>query len=126
MIEEMKGFADYIAAFRVTGHVTKKNYDEVVLPVVAAIRAGHKHFNFLLVIDTDIKNYTLGAWADDFLMSLQNITRFNRMALVSESGFVDMLTQLVNTFAPGEYKSFHLKDEAAAIQWITAESGKVS
>ena len=120
MIRQIKGLADNIAAFRVTGDVTKENYDGVVLPVVAGIKSTHDHFNFLLVIDTDLKNYTIGAWIEDFLLSLKNITRFNKMALVSDSGFVDKLTHLVNKFAPGEYKSFLLKDEAAAIKWISA------
>jgi hypothetical protein len=123
MIEQIKGLADNVAAFRVTGHVTKENYDAVVLPLVASVKSHHPHFDFLLVIDTDLKNYTIGAWIEDFLMSLKNITRFNRMALVSDSGFVDKLTHLVNTFAPGEYKSFHLKDEEAAIKWISAAAG---
>jgi hypothetical protein len=119
MIQQIKGLANNIAAFRVTGHVTKENYDAEVLPVVTSIKKSHHHFNFLLVIDTDLKNYTIGAWIEDFLMSLKNITRFNKMALVSDSGFVDKLTHMVNKFAPGEYKSFHLKDEGMAIQWIS-------
>jgi hypothetical protein len=120
MIAEIKGLPNNVAAFRVTGHVTKKNYDDVILPVVANVKSHHPHFNFLMVIETDIKNYTIGAWADDFLMSLINITRFHRMALVSESGFVDWLTYVVNAFAPGEYKTFHLKEEQEAVKWVTS------
>ena len=84
MIAEIKGLPNNVAAFRVTGHVTKKNYDDVILPVVANVKSHHPHFNFLMVIETDIKNYTIGAWADDFLMSLINITRFHRMAETKE------------------------------------------
>jgi hypothetical protein len=124
MIQQIRGLADNIAAFRVTGDVTKENYDAEVLPRVASIKKTHEHFNFLLVIDTDLKNYTIGAWIEDFLMSLKNITKFNRMALVSDSGFVEKLTHMVNKFAPGEYKCYHLNEEMQAIKWISEAQPK--
>jgi SpoIIAA-like len=120
MIKQIKGLDENVAAFRVTGEVTRENYDDVILPVVDDIKNKYDHFNFLLIIDTSVKNYTTGAWFEDFLMSLKNITRFRRMALVSDSGFVDKLTHFVNVFAPGQYKSFHLNEEAEAMKWISS------
>ena len=118
MIQQINGLGDHVAAFRVTGAVTKEDYERVVLPVVNNVHAKHDHFNFLLVINTELKNYTIGAWIEDFLLSLKNITKFNRMALVSESEFVEKLTHLVDKLAPGEYKSFPLKEEQIAISWV--------
>jgi hypothetical protein len=122
VIQQINGMAAYVAAFRVTGKVTGENYRLVVLPGVKRVKAQYSHFNFMLVFNTGIENYTMGAWIHDWLFSLKNITRFKRMALVADSRFVKILTMLVDKFAPGDFRYFPLAAEQEATEWVNVSS----
>jgi hypothetical protein len=117
MIEIIKAPAN-VAAFRATGEVTKEDYEKVVIPEVEKLVNGKDEINFLLVLDTDIQNFTVGAWLQDALLGLKNFGKWHRAAIVSDSDNVIKFTNGFSYIAPGEFRGFKKEDASEALNWV--------
>jgi hypothetical protein len=84
MVSILSSIPNNVAGFRVTGTVTRNDYDTVIVPVTETKLKETGEINFLLLVDTEIGNFTLGAWARDFLLGLKHITKWNRAAIVTD------------------------------------------
>lgn len=62
--------------------------------------------NFILVLDTAIKNSSIGTLLKDLGVGLKRFTKGHRMAIVSEPGATKKFPGLFSYIAPGEAKGF--------------------
>lgn len=109
---------DNVAAFRAIGEVTKKDYADIVLPTVEALVKKTDELNFLLELDTDLANYTAGAWFEDAMIGIKNFTKWHRAAIVTDSDNIIGFTNAFSYIAPGEYKGFKKSDLNEALRWV--------
>jgi hypothetical protein len=120
MIEEIKNMPADVAGFRATGKVTKDDYDAVVFPVVDRLVQRTGHLNYLMIIDTDFENFTIGAWWKDTLLSLMKPGKRQRTAIITQSTGANKFTDNWGKIVPGEFKGFFPHQEDEAIAWLTA------
>lgn len=109
---------DNVAAFRVSGKVTKEDYENVVVPSVKELVNRTDKLNFLLELDTDLTNFTAGAWFEDLMIGLKNFGKWNKAAIVTDSDNIISFTNAFSYIAPGEYKGFKNLNEA--LTWVAA------
>ena len=109
---------DKIAAFRAIGEVTKQDYENVVVPTVEAVVAKHDELNFLLELDTELGNFSAGAWFEDVMIGLKNLGKWNRAAIVTDSENIISFTNAFSYIAPGEYKGFKKDELDIALIWV--------
>lgn len=121
MIEIIKDLPPYVAAFRVSGAVTRQDYENVLIPKVDQVAKDHKKINFLLFLDTDVSNYTIGAWLDDIAVGIKHFTHWHRMAIVSHQSMVKKFTDIFGYLIPGETKGFNSEDLPTALEWIAGQ-----
>ncbi len=110
--------SDNIVAFRAMGEVTKEDYQSVVVPAVEKLVKQINEINFLLVLDTDVKNFTAGAWMQDALLGLKNFGKWNRAAIVSDLEGVINFTDKFSYIAPGEFRGFKKEEFNKALNWV--------
>ncbi|PZR23989.1 MAG: STAS/SEC14 domain-containing protein [Citrobacter freundii] len=120
MIQRLKEAPSSIAAFRASGEVTKDDFDKVVIPVVNDVVEKTGELNYLMVIDTPLKNFTAGAWWKDALMGLKKITKWRRAAIITDSDGVKKFTDLFSIVVPGEFKGFKPDQLNEAINWVAS------
>lgn len=125
MITQIAGLAGNTVGFTLTGDIIKEDYDNIIFPAVKKAKEAGGDINLLLVINTDLSRFTMGAWMKDALLGLQNLTRFNRVAVVSDSHMVKNMTSMANMVVPGEYKYFMHTEENEAKVWISESDGKL-
>jgi hypothetical protein len=106
-----------IAAFKANGEITKEDFENLVFPHVKAKVNTFNELNYLLYLDTDLDQFTFGAWFQDALLGLKNITKWNRAAIVTDKKGVQNFTDIFSVLMPGEFKSFPKEDLANAIFW---------
>lgn len=111
-----------MVGFRATGKITQEDFDKVVMPAVNDLVARTNELNYLMVIDTDLRNFTIGAWWKDALMGLKNITKWRRAAIVSGSEGIRQFTDIFSVVVPGEFKGFEPYDLESAIYWVSEKS----
>jgi hypothetical protein len=110
-----------IVAFKALGEVTKKDFEEVVMPAVDNLVKKTGKLNYLLEIDTELSNFTAGAWWQDALLGIKKLTKWNKAAIISDSEGISKFTTIFSVIMPGEFKAFKKTELNKAIEWVSAE-----
>lgn len=119
MIQHLQHLPTNIVGFKATGEITEKDFTETVLPKVKALIEKTDKLNYLLVLETSLKNFTIGAWMKDAMMGIKHLTKWNRAAIVSDVAAIRNFTDFFSYLMPGEFKGFEHKDLQHAIGWVS-------
>lgn len=117
MITILNDAPENVAAFNATGEVTKEDFENLVIPYVKNKVEQFDELNYLLYLDTDLSNFTMGAWLQDSLLGIKNITKWNRAAIVTDEEGVQNFTDIFSVLMPGEFKSFPKENLYNALYW---------
>lgn len=120
MIEHVTSFPDGVLAFVCHGHVTKADYEGVLVPAV--IDALKKNDKIRLYYETapDFTGIHPGAMWEDFKVGIEHLTRWERFAIVTDIDWIKHTMRFFSFLMPGKLKLFPTADAAKAREWITA------
>lgn len=119
MIQQITDVPSNVSAFRAIGEVSEDDFKTVIIPIVNRLVEETDQLNYMLVLDTSVKNFTAGAWWQDALLGLKNITKWNRVAIVSDSDGINSFTDIFSVFIPGEFRGFYPEQLKVAIDWVS-------
>lgn len=119
MIHHIKNLPKNMVGFKAKGEITEKDFTEMVMPKVKALIDKTDKLNYLLVLETPLKNFTIGAWIKDVMMGIKHLTKWNRAAIVSDIEVIRNFTNFFSHLMPGEFKGFEHKDLQKAIDWVS-------
>jgi SpoIIAA-like len=120
MIETIAGFPDNVVACAAKGQVTGEDYDRVLIPAVEAALAKHDKIRCYYELGTAFAGMDAGAAWRDFTVGIEHLTRWERVAVVTD---VEWIGHAVNAFRflmPGAVRVFPTAETAAARVWIAA------
>ena len=100
MIEVMKGLPPNVAAFTADGKITREDYDNIIYPVVDRIYKDFGKINYLMVIETELDNYTARAWMKDAMLGFIYFTEWKKIAIVSDKRGIRNFTNFFGIFVP--------------------------
>lgn len=121
MIFELKIFRDDTMGFLCSGRVTKRDYQTVLLPAVRAALAAHPRIRIYYETTGDF-SLDAGAVWEDFKLGIEHLTRWERLAVVSD---VEWLRHAVRTFGflmPGRVRLFPGAQAELARAWVVADA----
>ncbi len=121
MITQMQHLPANMVGFKATGEVTQEDYNTSVIPVVKELVSKTNTLNYLLVLDTDVSNFTVGAWFKDAILGIRNLTKWHRAAIISDVRAVKTITDIFSALMPGEFRVFEHKDQQLAIDWVSGK-----
>src|SRR5947208_2936371 len=84
MVELLTDFPAHVAAYRAYGTVHKKEYENIVMNRVDEVASEYGKINFLVLLQTDIWNYSFTAFIDYLKVSFEHFSKWNRMAIVTD------------------------------------------
>ena len=119
MIHHLPDLPSNIVGFKAIGEITEKDFSDTVMPTVQALIDKTGKLNYLLVLETSVKNFTLGSWIKDAMMGIKHLTKWNRAAIVSDVEAIRTFTNFFSYLMPGEFKGFEHKDLDQAIDWVS-------
>lgn len=108
---------DNIAAFKGTDEITKADFEACVIPHIKAKINEFDELNYLFLMSTDLKNFSTGAWVEDVMLGIKNLTKWNRAAIVSNDSKVQNFTEIVSKLMPGEFRAYVEDDLQLAMNW---------
>lgn len=117
MITIIPDAPENVAAFNATGEITREDFEKVVIPWVKEKVEQFDELNYVLYLDTDLDNFTVGAWLQDVFLGLKNLTKWNRTAIVTDKEGVQNFTDIFSVLMPGEFKSFPKENLYNALYW---------
>jgi SpoIIAA-like len=120
MIEIIKTFPGNVVGLVAKGHVTKEDYEKVLIPGVEAALKRHSKIRLYYELGSEFSGIDPGAAWEDLKVGVEHITRWERMAVVTD---VDWIRHMINAFRflmPGKMQVFPTANAAAARAWIVS------
>jgi len=118
MLTEITGLPEHIFGVRATGEVDSDDLKNVLLPGLKRTADRFGEIRYLLVLETDVKNFTAGAWVQDAKAGLQNFTKWKKIAVVSHEKGVEWFTDIFTVATPGSSKGFKPEELEEAKAWL--------
>ncbi|WP_114938618.1 STAS/SEC14 domain-containing protein [Mucilaginibacter endophyticus] len=119
MLQIINNLPAHVVGIRATGEVTRQDMETVLLPTIDELVRREGKINYLLVLDTNVQNFTLAAWWNDLKLGLKNFSKWNRIAIVSEQKGVEWFTDLFRLMIPGKSKGFTHQQLDGAVLWVS-------
>jgi hypothetical protein len=118
MIEVMPESQENVAGVKVSGKITAKEYEDVVIARLDAIIKKHGKARFMWFLDDSFKGAEAGAMWDDAKFGLKHRNDFEKLALVGGPTWMDWLTKLAAKIISGETKTFPREKLQEAWDWL--------
>jgi SpoIIAA-like len=118
MLQLLDGFPPGTVAIRATGTVTGDDYREVFEPAMQEAAAATKAVRLLYILGEGFDGYDPGAVLADTGLGVSTWGSLERMAVVTDTGWVRHAIGLFSGLMHGDVRVFPTADEAAAEAWI--------
>jgi hypothetical protein len=120
MIEQLTDLPDNVLGFVCKGRVTKTDYDAVLVPAVINALKSHDKVRLYYETAADFAGIDPGAMWEDFKVGMEHLTRWERVAVVTDVEWIKQTLRFFSFLMPGAMKSFPVSEAAEARAWIIA------
>ena len=120
MLEQLTDLPDGVVGFTAVGKMHSDDYEQVLIPVIEQQLATGEKVRVVLVFPT-FDGMSAGAEWDDLKMGVEHLTRWKRIALVTDIEWMVHVTHLFGWMTPGDFRCFPLSERDAAIAWAAAD-----
>jgi hypothetical protein len=118
MIEVMSESQGNVVGVKMSGKITAREYEDVIIPRVEAVFQEHGKIRLMYLVDESFQGAEAGAMWDDTKLGLKYRRDFEKLALVGGSKWMDWLTKLAAKFISGETKTFPAEQLQEAWDWL--------
>lgn len=125
MIELRSSPDDPFLEIHVGGVVTAADYRDVLVPAIEAALQDHDRLRVLVRVEESFERYTLEAMAADTRLGLRHWNGFDRVAVVSDTGWLNTTVRAVSIFINCPVAIFSLGEEEAARRWMVESLGSI-
>jgi SpoIIAA-like len=119
MIELVAGLPKNVVGISVSGRLTKEDCCAVLMP---AMRRSLKYHDKIRLYYELGSRFPGAAW-DDLDLGLEDFSRCERVAIVTDIGWVRLTVKAVRFLIPSEIRVFATDQAEEGLAWITAPPG---
>jgi hypothetical protein len=119
MLERIKGLPEDVLGFEAKGEVTGADYESVLVPAVEEMLARQKRIRFLYHLGNEFTSFHAKAMWDDAKVGLQHYSSWERVAVVTDVGWIRTAMKAFGFVMPGQVRVFGNGDLAEARQWVS-------
>jgi hypothetical protein len=120
MIEILTDFPDNVVAAAARDVVTKRDYEDTLVPRVELILKRHPKICCYYELGSKFSRMEPGAMWEDFKIGVEHLSRWERVAVVTDVDWIRHSLNIFRFLMPGELRDFGTSDAAAAREWIKA------
>jgi SpoIIAA-like len=121
MIESLTGFPDDVAAFVCHGHVTKADYETILIPDIENRLAHHDKVRIYYETAADFAGVDPGAVWEDTKVGFAHWFRWERLAVVTDVEWIKQTMKFFGFLMPGELRAFPSAEADHAREWIAQQ-----
>jgi len=121
MLQKINDVPSFVAGFRATGEVSKDDYQSILVPEIERVDKQHGHIHFLMLLETPVKNFSIGAWMQDAWQGLKHYRGWKKVAIVTDEKGIEKFTDAFAAMIPGKAKGFTLNQLSEAKEWVSQE-----
>ena len=120
MIEILPESKGKILGIKISGKLTDRDYQDVLIPILETVIKKHGKARFLCAVDQTFSGMELGAMVDDARFYLKHKNDIEKMALVGGQKWIEVMVKVFVHFMPGDAKIFSGEELQEAWAWIEA------
>jgi hypothetical protein len=98
--------------------VSETEYENKLIPLFNSLIKRNTKINFILVLETKIKNFAPGMWCGNIKLGLKYFFKWRKVVVVTDQKGMLGYSDLFKYFIPGKFKSFPLDQLDKAIRWV--------
>ena len=125
MIEEIAGLPEGTLGFKISGDVTGYDYDSVLTPAIDKAIEKFDHIRLLAQVGPDFGSYSLDALWDDARLGLRHWNGFERVAVVTDVGWIQMGVKAMAFMMPCPVQLFAIGRLDDARRWLSESLGSI-
>ncbi len=114
MITLLNDAPENVAAFNASGEINQEDFENIVIPHVKNKVEKFDELNYLLYLNTSESDTDTDAWLTHTLSNLNDITPYNRAAIISDDAGLKKVNGLT---ARGNFKVFPKDSVYHAMYW---------
>lgn len=118
MLKHIDYLPVHVLGMHAVGDVNSTDYEQALQPLLNEQVKRNGQINFLLVLETNIKNFTAGAWCGHVGIGLKYFTKWRKLAIVTDQKGVREFSHLFKYILPGQYRGYRLEELDEAVKWI--------
>lgn len=123
MLTKITQLPAHILGIKATGQVTKQEVDEVLIPGLDDLVQRTDAIYYLLLLDTDVANWDAGAWLSDAIAGIKHLTKWTKIAVVTDQEGVQKFTDVFSKLSPGEARGYSMNQLEEAKLWLNEKVG---
>ena len=120
MIEILADFPDNVVAASAHSVVTRRDYQDILVPRVEMTLKRHPKIRCYYELGREFSSMEAGAMWEDFKIGVEHLSRWERVAVVTDVDWISHAANFFRFLMPGEIRVFAVSEAAAAREWITA------
>jgi hypothetical protein len=108
-----------VLAFRALGKVDRADYEKVLMPAVDEMIRTRHEVRLVYMLGEEFDGYSVGAGWEDTKLGFGHLSKWKRIAVVTDRDWVRHGVEMFSWMVPGDVKVFPVVDQDAAIDWAT-------
>ncbi len=120
MLEPIANLPEGVLGFEGAGEIRPSDYRDVLMPAVKAVWDRGEQVRIVLVFERWDGMSPGAAW-EDLKTGMKHLTKWKRIALVTDLDWMITVTSLFGWMTPGELKRFPVAERDEAIAWATGD-----
>ena len=120
MLELVKGFPDNVVGVVARGQVTREDYDRTLIPKVEDTLKRHDKVRLYYELGSQFSGIDPGAAWEDFKVGIEHLTRWDRVAVVTDVEWIGHMVRAFGFLIPTEVRVFPTAQASEARSWIVA------
>ncbi len=120
MIKLLANLPDHVVGISASGQVDANDYETVLIPAIESALGKHGRVRVLYFLSPEFTGFTSGAMWDDLKLGLGHMKAWERIAVVTDVGWVANGLRMFGFAMPCPVKVFPTSALAEAEEWIAA------
>ena len=117
MIEPIEGAPNGVLAFKAVGEVHSDDYEAVLDPAVKQVIANGDKVRLVYLLGPEFDGLSTGAAWEDTKLGLGHLTSWDRMAVVTDTDWIEHTIKLFGYLVPGKVRTFSVEELPDAMAW---------
>ena len=118
MLQLILDLPPHVVGIHAYADVTGEEYEAALVPLLDGLLQRHKRINFIVILETDIKDFSPGNWCGSVKIGFKYFFKWNKVAVVTDQKGIKGFSDLFKYVIPGKYRTFPLDKIDQALIWV--------
>ena len=120
MLQPIAALPEGVLGFEASGEIQPSDYRDTLMPAVRDVWERGDEIRIVLVFER-WSGMSSGAVWEDLKVGMKHLTKWKRIALVTDLDWMITVTSLFGWMTPGELKRFPVAERDRAIAWVAGD-----